>query len=53
MRLLLRFSPERIPRLEQVGLDGTVLAFTFGVSLLTGLLFGAAPEEREDQAFGQ
>jgi len=46
MRLLLRFSPERIPRLEQVGLDGTVLAFTFGVSLLTGLLFGAAPALR-------
>jgi putative ABC transport system permease protein len=46
MRLLLRFSPERIPRLEQVSLDGTVLAFTFGVSLLTGLLFGAAPALR-------
>ena len=45
-RLLLRFSPERIPRLDQVGLDGTVLAFTFGVSLLTGLLFGAAPAMR-------
>ncbi len=45
-RLLLRFSPERIPRLEQVSLDGTVLAFTFGVSLLTGLLFGAAPALR-------
>ena len=32
-----------VPRLAEVEIDGTVLAFTFGVSLLTSLVFGAAP----------
>ena len=32
-----------IPRLEQVSIDGRVLAFTMAVTLLTGLIFGIAP----------
>ena len=36
-------NPGNIPRLEDIGINGTVLAFTFGLSLLTGILFGAAP----------
>jgi putative ABC transport system permease protein len=32
-----------LPRLAEVEIDGTVLAFTFAVSLLTSLVFGAAP----------
>jgi predicted permease len=36
-------NPGNIPRLEDVGISGAVLAFTFGVSLLTGILFGVAP----------
>src|SRR6185503_1394029 len=32
-----------IPRLNQVGIDGLVLAFTFGISLLTGFVFGLVP----------
>jgi len=36
-------NPGNIPRLEDVGINGTVLAFTFGVGLLTGILFGLAP----------
>jgi putative ABC transport system permease protein len=36
-----RFMPLR--PLGQIGVDGLVLAFTFGVSCLTGILFGLAP----------
>jgi predicted permease len=36
-------NPGNIPRLEDIGVNGAVLAFTFGVSLLTGILFGLAP----------
>jgi predicted permease len=36
-------NPGNIPRLEDIGISWAVLAFTFGVSLLTGILFGAAP----------
>jgi putative ABC transport system permease protein len=43
MRLLLSLNERLIPRAYEVGIDGSVLAFTFGVSLLTGLLFGLAP----------
>ena len=39
-------NPGNIPRLEAIALDGTVLAFTLGVSLLTGLLFGMVPAVR-------
>jgi putative ABC transport system permease protein len=36
-------SPNTIPRAGEVKLDATVLAFTFALSLLTGILFGIAP----------
>jgi putative ABC transport system permease protein len=36
----------RIPRLEMIRLDFTVLLFTAGVSLVTGILFGLAPAIR-------
>jgi predicted permease len=39
-------NPGNIPRLEAIALDGTVLAFTFGVSIVTGLVFGLAPALR-------
>jgi len=39
-------NPGNIPRLEDVTINGAVLAFTFGVSLLTGVLCGVAPAWR-------
>jgi predicted permease len=39
-------NPGNIPRLDEIGINGSVLAFTFGVSLATGVLFGLAPAWR-------
>ncbi|HEY6251325.1 MAG TPA: ABC transporter permease, partial [Candidatus Angelobacter sp.] len=47
---LVRFGPADVPRLEQAGIDTTVLAFTFIVSLLAGILFGLAPAFRTSRA---
>ena len=41
--LILYMSPNAIPRSREIGLDWTVLAFTVGVSFLTGILFGLLP----------
>jgi predicted permease len=43
-------NPGNIPRLEVIGIDGTVLSFTFAVSILTGLVFGLAPALRAARA---
>jgi putative ABC transport system permease protein len=42
-KLLVTLKPENLPRLQEVGVDSWVLAFTFGVSVLTGLVFGLLP----------
>ena len=39
-------NPGNIPRLDDIAINGTVLVFTFGVSLVTGILFGLAPAFR-------
>jgi putative ABC transport system permease protein len=36
-------APPNLPRLEAIGINGGVLGFTAGVSILTGLLFGLIP----------
>src|SRR4029077_6046434 len=36
-------NPGNIPRLEDIEINGAVVAFTFGASLATGILFGLAP----------
>ena len=41
--LILYISPDAIPRSREIGLDWTVLAFTAGISVLTGLIFGLLP----------
>jgi predicted permease len=46
VRVLRAFGPENIPRLGEIGIDMRVMAFTFFISLLTGILFGLAPALR-------
>jgi putative ABC transport system permease protein len=41
--LILYVSPDAIPRSREIGLDWKVLAFTVGISFLTGILFGLIP----------
>ncbi|HEY6120863.1 MAG TPA: ABC transporter permease, partial [Pyrinomonadaceae bacterium] len=43
MNLLLRFLPPDLPRLNEVGVNVTVLGFVFVVSIVTGVLFGLIP----------
>jgi predicted permease len=42
-------NPGNIPRLKDVSIDVPVLAFTFGVVMLTGILFGLVPALRSSQ----
>jgi putative ABC transport system permease protein len=41
--LILKLSPDDVPRLTEAGLDWRVLAFTLLVTIVTGVLFGLAP----------
>ena len=43
LKALLAANPESVPRAREITLDPVVLAFTVGVALLTGLVFGLAP----------
>jgi len=43
LRALLAANPDSIPRALEIRLDWKVLAFTFAVSVVTGLMFGMAP----------
>ncbi len=40
---LVSLDPLKIPRVQDIALDGRVLAFTVVVSVLTGVVFGLAP----------
>src|SRR6266542_4270894 len=40
---LRRIGPANLPRLSDIEIDGWVLAFTFGVSFIAGIVFGLAP----------
>jgi putative ABC transport system permease protein len=43
MKALLAASPANLPRMATIEMDWRVLAFTLGVSILTGVLFGILP----------
>jgi predicted permease len=46
LALVRSMNPGNIPRLDAIAIDGTVLTFTFVVSVLTGIVFGLAPAWR-------
>jgi predicted permease len=43
INLLISLSPADLPRASEVRIDPSVLLFTLGMSLITGLIFGLAP----------
>ena len=46
VELLVTLSANTLPPTADVKIDGSVLAFTFAISIITGLLFGLAPAFR-------
>lgn len=46
LRLLIAINPQGLPRLQDIGIDLAVLAFTVVVSLFCSLLFGSIPALR-------
>jgi putative ABC transport system permease protein len=43
LHILLGMAPPDLPRLQEIGIDGRVLAFTALASMLTGIAFGLVP----------
>jgi putative ABC transport system permease protein len=43
VRLLVALGPASVPRLDELSIDGTVLAFALGVALSTMIAFGLVP----------
>ena len=43
MRTLVAIAPPELPRLADITLDARVIGFTFGIALLTGIVFGLVP----------
>ena len=46
VRLLVRFGPRELPRLDEISIDAAVLLFGLVVSVMAGLLFGLLPALR-------
>ncbi len=46
VRLLVRFGPRELPRLDEISIDAAVLLFGLAVSVVAGLLFGLLPALR-------
>ncbi|HEY6969311.1 MAG TPA: ABC transporter permease [Candidatus Angelobacter sp.] len=43
VRLLVAIAPAKLPRLSEIAIDPAVVLFTFGIALITGVLFGMIP----------
>jgi predicted permease len=43
LRALVAMGPATLPRLQEIALDGRALAFSIGISLVSGVLFGVIP----------
>ena len=43
VEFLKQLGPESLPRLGEVSVNGVVLAFTFAIAVVTGILFGLGP----------
>ena len=50
VRLVVRFGPQALPRLDEISADAAVLAFGLVVSIVAGLLFGVLPALRASAA---
>jgi predicted permease len=46
LRVLIGLAPSDLPRLDEIGIDGLVLLFTLGITIVAGLLFGLMPALR-------
>ena len=46
LHALITIWPNALPRAQELGLNGTMLSFTLGLSVLTGLAFGVVPAWR-------
>jgi predicted permease len=43
LRALVAIAPDGLPRINEIGIDGPVLLFTFAISILASVLFGCIP----------
>jgi len=43
LEALVTFGSDNFPRMSQVGIDPSILAFTFGIAVFAGLFFGVFP----------